>query len=309
MTALRPLSFITFIISLIASPEKSLRPFDKPSVSWYASSTKRMPPRAALMCLAVLGAVWPTKPATRSPFCTSTTWSLAETPSCLYSFATSRETVVLPTPGLPVKIMCRIDSSVLCPCCRRRRSSDSSLHSLRMSFLTLSIPTSLPSSSSISCSAALSCSSVSGSGSGSSSSLTSSAASPPAPPPADCGLPARDLVVAARPFFRSSARFVYSMHLSRSVFSVTGFFSYLVAVSSHSAALTYFWMASSYRPALSSATASFAISIPLSRSSAMCACEVAIDAAPYYYYLRSISIDESFYSGPRSELDRLLGCD
>ena len=102
---MRPDSFITFIISSMASPEKSLCPRCNACVSWYASSTKRMPPRAALMCLAVLAAVWLTKPATRSPFCTSTTWSLAETPSRLYSFATSRETVVLPTPGLPVNIM------------------------------------------------------------------------------------------------------------------------------------------------------------------------------------------------------------
>ena len=28
-----------------------------------------------------------------------------------------------------------------------------------------------------------------------------------------------------------------------------------------------------------------------------------------YYYLRSISIEQSLYSAPRSELDRLLGCD
>ena len=58
VTALRPLSFITFIISSIASPEKSDWPRCSACVSWYASSTKRMPPRASLIFFAVFIAVW-----------------------------------------------------------------------------------------------------------------------------------------------------------------------------------------------------------------------------------------------------------
>ena len=47
-----------FIISSIASPEKSDWPRCKACVSWYASSTNRMPPRASLIFLAVFIAVW-----------------------------------------------------------------------------------------------------------------------------------------------------------------------------------------------------------------------------------------------------------
>mmetsp|Transcript_48849 Transcript_48849/g.121202 ORF Transcript_48849/g.121202 Transcript_48849/m.121202 type:complete len:201 (+) Transcript_48849:1614-2216(+) len=200
-----------------------------------------MPPRASLIFLAVLMEVWLTYPATRSPFCTSTTVSLLATPSCLYSRATSRETVVLPTPGLPVNIMCRMESRTLRPSCRRLMSRESCLHSLRMLALTDSIPTSLASSSSISFSAFCSCSSVSGSGSSPSS--DSSFISSASPPPFAFFNPG--FLLASIPFFSVSARAVYSMHFSRMVFWVIGFFSYLRAVIRYSAALQYLFIASS----------------------------------------------------------------
>lgn len=109
--------------------------------------------------LAVFIDVWLTYPATRSPFCTSTTVSLLATPSCLYRRATlfartpelwlalalepsqvqgiggcqicenictahKRETVVFPTPGFPVNIMWRIESSTFRPSWRRLISND-----------------------------------------------------------------------------------------------------------------------------------------------------------------------------------------
>mmetsp|Transcript_7888 Transcript_7888/g.23208 ORF Transcript_7888/g.23208 Transcript_7888/m.23208 type:complete len:201 (+) Transcript_7888:1549-2151(+) len=200
-----------------------------------------MPPRASLIFFAVFIAVWLTYPATRSPFCTSTTLSFAETPSWWYSLATSRDTVVLPTPGLPVNIMCRMASRVLCPSARRRMSRESCLQSCSICFLTDSMPISLESSSFISASALASCSSVSGSGSTSSSSLSSSSSLEPPPPPAF--FPPAPLP--ARPCLSASARCTYSRLFSRIVLRVTGFFSYLVAVMRYSAALQYLLMASS----------------------------------------------------------------
>ncbi len=122
----------------MASLPKSFSP---PRAREYASSMKRMPPKALRICSLVFWAVWPMYSPTRSALSTSTRCPLGRTPSCLKSSPKILATVVLPVPGLPEKIICKTKGSVArATCCRlfwiTIKASSSSTN-----FLTFSRPT------------------------------------------------------------------------------------------------------------------------------------------------------------------------
>ena len=80
------------------------------------------------MAFWVRGAVWPTYCPTRSARATSTSWPPDRAPMAFKYRETMRATVVLPVPGLPVKIMCMEGESAFRPrsfrsCCILKLSS------------------------------------------------------------------------------------------------------------------------------------------------------------------------------------------
>src|ERR1700694_3663510 len=109
------------------------------------------PPIARLMTSFVFGAVWPTYWPTRTSRVATTRWPLRAKPSWFRILAIRIATVVLPVPGRPVKLMCRVGRSVVRPRCSRTRATRSSAAISRIRVLIGVSPISSRSSSSSSC--------------------------------------------------------------------------------------------------------------------------------------------------------------
>src|SRR6266404_4945543 len=110
---------------------------------------KSTPPIARFSTSLLFGAVWPMYCPTRSSRVTATRWPLRTYPRRNRISAMRSATVVLPVPGLPVKLMCRLGACACSPRFMRSLSITSSAAMSRMRALIGVRPTRSRSSSSI----------------------------------------------------------------------------------------------------------------------------------------------------------------